>query len=145
MAFWFKRKRRIWRECWNRKWYSQTQSMIMYGNPYQRLFDMQSYAKITELNVFRQLMDNIYDNKLDCTDDDQYQYNSLSQFNRENNVNLTENEFKLLFDSAVATHCLHIQSRISAFEGNGYYTIGPCGEENLGCIGLQLNNNDAMV
>ena len=31
--------------------------------------------------------------------------------------------------SAMATTHLHTQSRIAAYGGYGYYTIGPCGEE----------------
>ena len=44
---------------------------------------------------------------------------------------LSQREWLLLFDSAILAQCIHIQSRIASFEGKGFYTIGPCGEECL--------------
>ena len=41
-------------------------------------------------------------------------------------------------DAAMITTHMHTQSRIAAFEGEGFYTIGPCGEELLSSLGLAL-------
>ena len=58
---------------------------------------------------------------------------------------LSEREWLQLFDSAVLAQCVHIQSRIASFEGKGFYTIGPCGEECLSPIGMVLDGDDAVA
>ena len=42
----------------------------------------------------------------------------------------------------MATTHLHTQSRIAAYEGEGFYTIGPCGEELLASLALALRPTD---
>jgi hypothetical protein len=37
----------------------------------------------------------------------------------------------LAIRAGFATSCTHTESRISSLIGHGFYTIGPCGEENL--------------
>jgi len=44
--------------------------------------------------------------------------------------------------AAMATTHLHTQSRIAAYSGNGFYTIGPCGEELLSVLALALRPTD---
>ena len=44
--------------------------------------------------------------------------------------------------AAMATTHLHTQSRIAAYEGDGFYTIGPCGEELLAALALALRPTD---
>ena len=51
----------------------------------------------------------------------------------------------LALDAAQATTALHTQSRIAAFEGYCYYTIGPCGEELLSTVALALRPTDPMA
>ena len=51
----------------------------------------------------------------------------------------------LALDAAMATTALHTQSRIAAFEGYGYYTIGPCGEELLSSLALALRPTDPVA
>jgi TPP-dependent pyruvate/acetoin dehydrogenase alpha subunit/pyruvate/2-oxoglutarate/acetoin dehydrogenase E1 component len=46
-----------------------------------------------------------------------------------------------LICSILTTFHLHVQSRISSACGQGFYTIGPCGEENLAAIALALDND----
>lgn len=48
-------------------------------------------------------------------------------------------------DAAMATTALHTQSRVAAFEGYGYYTIGPCGEELLSAVALALRPTDPVA
>lgn len=49
-------------------------------------------------------------------------------------------------DAAMATFHLHVESRIASVCGQGYYTIGPCGEEMLASIGHALDPNaDAIA
>ena len=43
------------------------------------------------------------------------------------------------------TFLLHVEARIASSIGQGYYTIGPCGEELLGIIGLHLHSRDASA
>ena len=51
----------------------------------------------------------------------------------------------LVLRAAMATTHLHTQSRIAAFEGYGFYTIGPCGEELLAALALNLQPTDPMA
>lgn len=43
------------------------------------------------------------------------------------------------------TFGLHVESRVSSLLGEGFYTIGPCGEELLASIGLLLRPTDPMA
>jgi 2-oxoisovalerate dehydrogenase E1 component len=45
-------------------------------------------------------------------------------------------------DAAFATFALHIESRIASLLSHGFYTIGPCGEENLAPVGMVLRPTD---
>ena len=47
--------------------------------------------------------------------------------------------------AAMATTSLHTQSRIAAYGGYGYYTIGPCGEELMAALGLAMRLAGAGV
>lgn len=47
--------------------------------------------------------------------------------------------------AAFATFSLHVESRIASLLGEGFYTIGPCGEELLSSIGLVLRASDPMA
>jgi len=55
---------------------------------------------------------------------------------------MTSDEIKITLDAAMAAFCLHVESRIAALCGRGFYTIGPCGEELLSAIGLSLEDQD---
>ena len=58
---------------------------------------------------------------------------------------LTPPQIVQSLDAAMATFHLHIESRIAALCGQGFYTIGPCGEEMLASIGHALDPVDAMA
>ena len=45
-------------------------------------------------------------------------------------------------NASLLTFCLHVEARIASSLGMGYYTIGPCGEEQLSTIGLNLRADD---
>ena len=48
---------------------------------------------------------------------------------------LGEDDLRVALDAALATLALHRESRIASMLGEGFYTIGPCGEEALGAVG----------
>lgn len=48
---------------------------------------------------------------------------------------------KPLLKSVISTFLLHYHSRVASACGNGFYTIGPCGEENLAAAALALDND----
>lgn len=48
-------------------------------------------------------------------------------------------QIQLSIDAAIATFHLHVESRIASLCGQGFYTIGPCGEEMLCSIGFALD------
>ena len=50
-----------------------------------------------------------------------------------------------IIDAGMASFLLHVKSREAAFQGKGFYTIGPCGEELLGGIGLALRKTDNLA
>jgi hypothetical protein len=52
---------------------------------------------------------------------------------------LSPTQMRITLDAAMATFHLHVESRIAALCGQGYYTIGPCGEEILASIGWALD------
>ena len=45
---------------------------------------------------------------------------------------LSGGQIRTVLDASMATFHLHVESRIAALCGHGYYTIGPCGEGRLG-------------
>ena len=55
---------------------------------------------------------------------------------------MNTHEINVTLDAAMATFCLHVESRIAALVGKGFYTIGPCGEELLSAIGVSLEAQD---
>ena len=55
---------------------------------------------------------------------------------------LDADQTKLVIDAGLATFHLHVEARIAAYCGEGFYTIGPCGEELLGAVGLVLEDGD---
>jgi TPP-dependent pyruvate/acetoin dehydrogenase alpha subunit len=55
---------------------------------------------------------------------------------------MSQEDIQVTLDSILATFCLHVESRIAALVGTGFYTIGPCGEELLSAIGLALQDQD---
>ncbi len=55
---------------------------------------------------------------------------------------LGEDDVRVALDAAIATLALHRESRVASMLGEGFYTIGPCGEEALGAVGLALRPSD---
>ena len=52
---------------------------------------------------------------------------------------MSPDQIRTSLDAAMATFHLHVESRIAALCGQGFYTIGPCGEEMLSSIGHALD------
>lgn len=57
----------------------------------------------------------------------------------------SESEVRAALRAAFATFCLHAEARVAAALGEGYYTIGPCGEELLAAVGLVLDPKDPVA
>lgn len=47
--------------------------------------------------------------------------------------------------AAMLTFFLHVESRVASSIGEGFYTIGPCGEELMGALGVVLRENDPLA
>mmetsp|Transcript_62247 Transcript_62247/g.157258 ORF Transcript_62247/g.157258 Transcript_62247/m.157258 type:complete len:796 (-) Transcript_62247:507-2894(-) len=60
-------------------------------------------------------------------------------------VGLSNEDVQLALDAGLATFLLHVQSRVANHCGEGFYTIGPCGEELLAGVGLALEPSDAAA
>jgi len=54
-------------------------------------------------------------------------------------------QIRLALDAAMATFCLHVESRVAALVGKGFYTIGPCGEETLSSVAHVLKQEDSAA
>ena len=50
-----------------------------------------------------------------------------------------------MLQASLATFALHVESRVAAAKGKGFYTIGPCGEELMSALGAQLQPTDACA
>lgn len=57
-------------------------------------------------------------------------------------VDLKAEDLRLLLDAGFLTFLLHCESRVANHVGDGFYTIGPSGEELLGAVGLALRLSD---
>jgi len=55
---------------------------------------------------------------------------------------LQPQEYRTALTAGMATFAVHVQSRIASLKGQGFYTIGPCGEELMGGVGLALQGYD---
>jgi hypothetical protein len=60
-------------------------------------------------------------------------------------IGMSASELRTVITSGMLTFLLHVESRTASALGQGFYTIGPCGEELLACIGLLLKETDAMA
>lgn len=60
-------------------------------------------------------------------------------------VGMSASECRTAITAAFATMVLHAESRASAFVGEGFYTIGPGGEEVMSAVGLRLRDDDAAA
>lgn len=58
---------------------------------------------------------------------------------------VTEASLSMVTDAALLTFLLHVESRAASLLGEGFYTIGPGGEELLGVIGLVAGEKDPMA
>eukprot|EP01083_Nonionella_stella_P209851 760312_1 len=129
-------------------------------DPYQDLYHRDGYKQIKELEKWRKLIHDISgieENELHSAQNDilqsstEYFNSEFGQFHHEAldlasiTSSLTRSEYLLLYDAAITTHCIHIQSRVASFESKGFYTIGPCGEECLAPIGLILDLKDQVA
>jgi TPP-dependent pyruvate/acetoin dehydrogenase alpha subunit len=52
---------------------------------------------------------------------------------------------ELALDAGFLTFLTHVESRVSSAVGQGFYTIGPCGEELMAAVGCALRPTDAMA
>jgi TPP-dependent pyruvate/acetoin dehydrogenase alpha subunit/pyruvate/2-oxoglutarate/acetoin dehydrogenase E1 component len=58
---------------------------------------------------------------------------------------LSDSQYRIALDAAMATFSLHVHARIASLVGHGFYTIGPCGEELLSAAALAWTENDSTA
>ena len=56
--------------------------------------------------------------------------------------NASSDDLAIATTSAFSTFLLHVQARMASMLGEGFYTIGPCGEETVSAFGLALRDSD---
>lgn len=61
------------------------------------------------------------------------------------NSGMTLKELEQIVEAGLITFLLHVESRVASSVGQGFYTIGPCGEESLSAIGIHLKDHDASA
>jgi hypothetical protein len=57
----------------------------------------------------------------------------------------TKEEVLAALQAGMATFALHVEARCASAMGEGFYTIGPCGEELLSAVGLVLREDDSVA
>ena len=67
---------------------------------------------------------------------------SLSEAMVQQPALFTAAKIRTSLDAAFATFLLHVESRVASLCGCGFYTIGPCGEEQLSPLGTVLRATD---
>eukprot|EP00927_Polykrikos_kofoidii_P043840 TRINITY_DN3793_c0_g1_i8.p1 TRINITY_DN3793_c0_g1~~TRINITY_DN3793_c0_g1_i8.p1 ORF type:complete len:1006 (+),score=181.74 TRINITY_DN3793_c0_g1_i8:39-3020(+) len=58
---------------------------------------------------------------------------------------LSAEDVRLALDAGLITFLMHAESRVANHCGEGFYTIGPCGEELLSGVALALRDDDAVA
>jgi 2-oxoisovalerate dehydrogenase E1 component len=58
---------------------------------------------------------------------------------------MTRHQIRTTLDAALTAFCLHVEARIAALCGRGFYTIGPCGEELLAAAAFALQPTDSVA
>jgi hypothetical protein len=58
---------------------------------------------------------------------------------------MTPAELRRIVTAGFMTFLTHVESRTASALGQGFYTIGPCGEELTAALGLLLRDTDAMA
>lgn len=58
---------------------------------------------------------------------------------------MTKEDVSVVIKAGIATLLLHVESRIAAFIGHGFYTIGPGGEELTSVLGALCGSKDALA
>jgi len=71
--------------------------------------------------------------------------NNRGRRNKEYNCLPSRDDYLASLDASMATMALHVHARIAALVGEGFYTIGPCGEESLSTIGSLLRPCDSSA
>ncbi len=58
---------------------------------------------------------------------------------------ITNEELQSVLTAALTTFLVHVESRAAAIMGQGFYTIGPCGEELMAAAALAIQPKDAVA
>lgn len=58
---------------------------------------------------------------------------------------MSSSQHLICLDAAIATFSLHVHARMASLVGDGFYTIGPCGEELLAGGGVAIEEQDATA
>mmetsp|Transcript_71883 Transcript_71883/g.191749 ORF Transcript_71883/g.191749 Transcript_71883/m.191749 type:complete len:733 (-) Transcript_71883:39-2237(-) len=60
-------------------------------------------------------------------------------------LGLSQLDLRTVLDAGLATFFLHVDARIASELAEGFYTIGPCGEETLGIVAMALRDSDCAA
>jgi hypothetical protein len=58
---------------------------------------------------------------------------------------IPDSSMQVAIVGGIATFLLHCEARIASSIGQGFYTIGPCGEELLSVVSCNLRESDATI
>ena len=72
-------------------------------------------------------------------------HDSLEAAMKEMPNHFSSENVKVAAEAALTTFFLHCESRQASLVGEGFYTIGPCGEEMMSSMGIVLRTTDPMA
>jgi len=58
---------------------------------------------------------------------------------------MTKEDASVVLRAGMATFAVYVETRIASAIGQGFYTIGPCGEELMGVVGALARDTDPMA
>eukprot|EP00591_Stephanopyxis_turris_P010386 CAMPEP_0195522446 /NCGR_PEP_ID=MMETSP0794_2-20130614/20624_1 /TAXON_ID=515487 /ORGANISM="Stephanopyxis turris, Strain CCMP 815" /LENGTH=822 /DNA_ID=CAMNT_0040652207 /DNA_START=461 /DNA_END=2929 /DNA_ORIENTATION=+ len=75
----------------------------------------------------------------------EYDSKNVPRRNKQDVHTPSHGDIRLTLQASILTFLIHVESRIASLVNEGYYTIGPCGEEILSAAALALEDGDAVA
>ena len=102
------------------------------GTKLLRIKNISDIEKLPEYQQRKLFLEKLQNSKIELP----FKYNDNNKSKIYSTI--SNNDMNHLLDATLSTFLLHVECRIASSIQEGFYTIGPCGEELLGTIGLIL-------
>jgi 2-oxoisovalerate dehydrogenase E1 component len=118
-----------------RRWLSSSPSLSAYEKVREAMWpDIEKLAEIEQKNIFHEEL-----RGGSCGNHDRPDHLPLMS------TGMSSDQVLRSLRAGMTTFLLHAESRVSSACGQGFYTIGPCGEELLGAAGEALRSTDLVA